>query len=281
MFLPWIGLEVAILSMFYEYVFVNLHLYPMDHIPLWTYVAQLFFVHSAYGYDRFVDVQNHDTDNQELIDYVHKNTRQITTTLTISILTSIVCLLQNQHTMPLVFPFILSVFYYKNFKKSFPLFKPLFICTLLITSSVIFPSIITENNYSILHDSNAWMPPFANLYSSSNYLDIIDYNIDKANNITTLPVLYGNHTALTVSLMANVFSLISHTNHPKFFKNPVNYFFQAQNLFTGIRLLDQNPMDFRKSRTKMFLQPSPYFKPFFYPVVRSSFLSRCLPKLLV
>jgi hypothetical protein len=127
---------------------------------------------------------------------------------------------------------------------------------------------------------NALIPPFANIYSSSNYLDIIDYQIDKSNNITTLPVLYGNNTALVASLTANTMSLLSHINHPNFFNNPINYLFQAQNVFSGVTLFNKNPIDFRKDDTpKMKLHVNKiHLKP--YPVM-SPFIPRCLPKMLV
>jgi 4-hydroxybenzoate polyprenyltransferase len=247
MFLPLIGLEVGILMMFYEYIFVNLHFNYSESIPLWTYFAQISMVLSAYGYDRWLDVKMEDTDNEELIEYINNNFYYVKGTITISFLLSIVSLFQNEHTRFLIIPFMLSVLYYRDFKKTFPLLKPFFICTLLVTSSVIFPSIVIENNLNIFSDLNALIPPFANLYSSSNYLDVIDYNIDKLNNINTLAVLYGNNTALTASFMANTISTISHINHPNFHHNPINYLFQAQNIFTGVSIINKNPIDYRKN----------------------------------
>lgn len=282
MFLQFIGLEVGILAMFYEYVFVNLHLNYSEHVPLWTYFAQLLYAHSAYGYDRLLDVKRNETDNQELIEYVNNNTEQINITLTITIIGSILCLLQNNQTIPLIFPFLVSVFYYRKFKQLFPLLKPFFICALLVTSSIIFPSIVIEHNNNILNDMNALLPPFANLYSSSNYLDIIDYNIDLNQNINTLPVIYGNNTALIASLTANTISLVSHINHPYFNTNPINYFFQAQNLLSGFNyIFNKNQIDFRKTRKddktpKMIL--SKCFRQ--YPVI-SPLMYRTIPKCLV
>lgn len=276
------------MSMFYEYIFINLHLDYNHDIPLWTYVAQLFFAHSAYGYDRLMDVKRNETNNEELIDYVNHHTEQIHTTISLSILIGVICLFQNQHTIPLILPFLYSVFYYREFKKQFPLLKPFFICTLIITSSVIFPSVIMENNFNILKDINALIPPFANLYSSSNYLDIFDYDLDKANNITTLAVLYGNRTALGASVMANVISFVSNINHPNFNSNPINYLFQAQNIFSSINLFRDNQIDFRSSKKNgrdndhqmsiMKKNAPTNLKPILIPMMR---IPRCLPKLLV
>ncbi len=248
MYLPFIGLEVGILMIFYEYIFVNLHFNYNEIIPLWTYLAQLTFAATAYGFDRWLDVKYEDTDNKELIEYINNNSDNVIRTISLSFLASIIVLFQNENTRFLIIPFTLSVLYYRKFKKTFPLLKPFYICTLLITSSIVFPSIVTENNLNILNDFNALIPPFANLYSSSNYLDVIDYNIDKFNNINTLPVLYGNNTALIASLMANTVSTISFMNHPNFYNNPINYLFQAQNVFTGLTLFNKNPIDYRKKK---------------------------------
>jgi 4-hydroxybenzoate polyprenyltransferase len=288
MYLPFIGLEVGVLMIFYEYIFVNLHFNYIETIPLWTYFMQLLLAHTAYGIDRWLDVKNNDTDNVELIEYVNNNLNYVTSTITISFLTSIIVLFQNEHTRFLIIPFILSALNYRNFKKAFPLLKPFFICTLLISSSVVFPSIIIENNLNILGDFNALIPPFANLYSSSNYLDVIDYNEDKLNNINTLPVLYGNNTALIASFIANTVSTISFMNHQNFHNNPINYLFQVQNVFTGLTLRNKNPIDFRKKKNdnnpKMLLI-NKKFNSVILPKIKYNMISpricRFTPRLLV
>jgi 4-hydroxybenzoate polyprenyltransferase len=247
MFLPLIGLEVGILMMFYEYIFVNLHFNHSEIIPLWTYIMQLFCVHSAYGYDRWLDVTKEDSNNEELIEYINSNSQSVQNTITFSFLSCIAYLSYYEHTRIFIPLYMLSVLYYRDFKIKYPLLKPVFISIMLITSSVIVPSIITESNYNILQDFNAIIPPIANLYSASNYLDVIDYNIDKINNIKTLPVIFGNNTAIATSLVFNLMSSITFINHPNYGHNIGDFVFQAQNIFSGISLLTNKSIDYRSS----------------------------------
>jgi hypothetical protein len=277
MFLPFIGLEVGLLSMFYEFVFTNLHFHDQNVcVPIWTYFLQILLCHSSYGYDRYLDVKSGDSNNSELIEYINENSDYVKGTIATSFLISTGVLLFNEHVRFLTLPMVLSAIYYKNFKEAFPLLKPAFISLLLITSSVVVPSIIAESNLNVLHDFNVLIPPMANLYSASNYLDIVDYNVDKANNISTLPVLFGNDTALMVSFLANAVSTVSHISHPNF-GTPADLFFQAQNIYSGLTLLKQNKVvDFRKNnnKPKMNYYTQKYYIP---PVLsRPSFTPRIL-----
>jgi 4-hydroxybenzoate polyprenyltransferase len=245
MFLQFIGFEVGLVLAFYEYIFVNLHIANTDTIPLWTYAAQFFLCNSAYGLDRYQDVLQNESSNDELIDYINNNTVSVKSTIIISTIISCVCLLQDQLTIPLIPFFLLSVYYYRDFKKAFPLLKPVFIAFLLTFSSVVFPSIITEHNYSICQDFNALIPPICNMYSASNKLDIKDTAIDKLNNINTLPVVYGEKIANYCSLLSALTCTGFHVGHPNIDDNTVQFVvFQAQNLLSVL----PNKNDFR---TKM------------------------------
>ena len=251
MFLPLIGIEVSFVMMFYEYVFTNLHLHSLNmSVPLWTYFIQIFFIHSSYGIDRYFDVIKNDSDNTELISYINNNTKYVQSTIFISILLSTLALGYFEQSRILIPLYYLSIFYYRDFKKLFPLLKPLFISIILITSSIIYPSIITENNFNILQDFNALIPPITNMYSASNALDIIDYNVDKLNNIYTLPVMFGNNTAVSLSVATTVISALSHIQHPSFGINPVDFVFQAQNIFSGISLIHNNKNNNFKDQRK-------------------------------
>jgi hypothetical protein len=68
MFLPFIGLEVGILLMFYEYIFTNLHFYSQDiHVPIWTYIMQLFMTNSSYHFSNYYKFNNH----SKIYKYIH------------------------------------------------------------------------------------------------------------------------------------------------------------------------------------------------------------------
>jgi 4-hydroxybenzoate polyprenyltransferase len=235
---------------------------------------QLLCVHAAYGFDRWLDVTKEDTDNTELIEYINTNSQSVQNTITFSFLSCIAYLSYYEHTRIFIPLFMLSVLYYRDFKINYPLLKPAFISLLLITSAVIVPSIITESNYNILYDFNALIPPITNLYSSSNYLDIVDYNVDKLNNINTLPVIFGNNTATGISLAFNLMSSISFLNHPNFGHNVGDYLFQAQNIFSGITLLTNKSIDYRKN--KLNIHPNSDNKDNTPKMCKQNYSSLCL-----
>jgi hypothetical protein len=215
MFLPLIGLEVGLVMMVYEALFVHLHTAEQS-IPFILYLVQIVFAHSAYGYDRLRDVEEGESDNQKLIDYINNNKKYVETTVASAIIACVSLMTFEQNLWPFIPIYMAGIFKYKELKRAFPVLKPAIVSTLLIASAVVVPTIVLQNDYSILSDWNTLAPPILNLFGTSNMMDVVDTEQDAHNGINTLPVVMGKDMATDISKGATMLGAVGHFLHPNF-----------------------------------------------------------------
>lgn len=100
-------------------------------------------------------------------------------------------------------PFVLLIDYTNNYielKKKCGLLKPFYVSLMWAISTVVLPSVMYENNFSILNSPLDILSPFSIIFALSNYVDIKDIKEDTINGIDTIPVKYGERTALAISI---------------------------------------------------------------------------------
>ena len=101
-------------------------------------------------------------------------------------------------------PFVILIDYTNNYiqlKKNFGLLKPFYVSLMWAISLVVLPSVIHDNDFSILNSPLDILSPFSLIFALSNFVDIKDIDEDTKNGIVTIPAKYGKNTALLVSLL--------------------------------------------------------------------------------
>lgn len=102
-----------------------------------------------------------------------------------------------------------STNYYKIFKESFGYLKGIYVGSMWTLSTVILPSILYTNNFDILYYPQHYLPLFFLIFSTSTLLDSKDIEEDKANNISTIPVIIGEkYSKLLCNISLSISSLI-------------------------------------------------------------------------
>lgn len=115
----------------------------------------------------------------------------------------------------LVLPFIMTLDLtklYKPFKKQYPLFKPFYIGSMWTLACMVLPSVLYENNYSILQSYWSIFSPLFLMTGSSTLLDIKDIQEDKDNHIQTIPVVFGKNNARIFSVVCLLLSWYCFSN---------------------------------------------------------------------
>ena len=100
-------------------------------------------------------------------------------------------------------PFILlldSTNSYIQLKKQYGLLKPFYVSLMWVTSILILPCVIHDNDYSILKSPVDYISPFFIMFPLTNLADIKDIEEDKQNNIETIPVKYGAFNTYIISM---------------------------------------------------------------------------------
>ena len=100
-------------------------------------------------------------------------------------------------------PFILlldSTNSYIQLKKQYGLLKPFYVSLMWVTSILILPCVIHDNDYSILKSPVDYISPFFIMFPFTNLADIKDIKEDKQNNIETIPVKYGAFNTYIISM---------------------------------------------------------------------------------
>ena len=133
--------------------------------------------------------------------------RNVLTTTSFTIFTTILLIAMNELDIIKYLPFVLlldSTNNYMDLKKNNGILKPFYVSFMWVTSILILPSVIHDNDYSILNTPKDYILPFLVMFSLTNLADIKDITEDKTNNIETIPVKFG----LKFTYMLSICSII-------------------------------------------------------------------------
>ena len=131
----------------------------------------------------------------------------VLTTTSFTIFTTILLIAMNELDIIKYLPFVLlldSTNNYMDLKKNNGILKPFYVSFMWVTSILILPSVIHDNDYSILNTPKDYILPFLVMFSLTNLADIKDITEDKTNNIETIPVKFG----LKFTYMLSICSII-------------------------------------------------------------------------
>ena len=123
-----------------------------------------------------------------------------------------------------------STEYYKQLKGQIVGFKPIFVASMWTFSSVILPCILHDHNYSILSDVGDYLPCFLVLFAFTNLADIKDIGEDIANEVNTVPVVFGKRNTQILVLLCLALSSYMFGTHPHYYdRSLINAGFELQN----------------------------------------------------
>lgn len=194
----------------------------------------------AYGGDRYIDAQlyQHSPFNStktELYKYINDNSSNIAFSL---FLCKILIFLILSDNLLLYSPFLITIEtipYYNEIKKNIGIYKAFYIATLWTASAILLPSIINDQDYSILLYPLDYLPCTLSLFAASNLADIKDIEEDKINQINTLPVVYGKINSKMISLFCLFLSSLMIALNPNFIETQnVSSFLEIQNALISI-----------------------------------------------
>ena len=135
-------------------------------------------------------------------------------------------------------PFLITIEtipYYNEIKKNIGIYKAFYIATLWTASAILLPSIINDQDYSILLYPLDYLPCTLSLFAASNLADIKDIEEDKINQINTLPVVYGKINSKMISLFCLFLSSLMIALNPNFIETQnVSSFLEIQNALISI-----------------------------------------------
>ena len=233
---PLNGIDLGIPLNILQNVFTNLH-YGYDITTAKIVGLQFLIGYYTYGKDRYKDALEYkdnpyETTKKELYDYLinYKTLYKISYDLTFIAITSIL-LLDDQplNNIPIV-ALLYSSEYYKDLKKNLPYLKPFYVATMWTFSTVILPSVLNDNNYSILNYPLDYLPCALTMFASTNLLDVKDIEEDTINGIETLPVKFGSDFTFYIALISLFFSSLIFGLNSHYLDRPViNSIYELQN----------------------------------------------------
>ena len=244
------GIEVSIPVLIYENIFTTLH-YGYEIFDIKTFILVITCTYITYGFDRFFDSQEyfksvkHPQENKhklsykisnnklKLYNYLNENKQQYNTILGISYLYNCIIFYDNIFTQPFILLLTASIFY-KYYKNKLGPFKSLYIGFMWSGITYFLPCILHDNNLNSLLYPLDYLPLILSLTSASNLADSKDIEEDRINNITTLPVLYGNKISNSLSSTTLLIASILIFINPNYQNNLLfNNIFLLQNLVTS------------------------------------------------
>lgn len=239
---PLPGIEVGIPLTITQNVFTNLH-YGYDITTPKILFLQFSFSYLTYGIDRFNDAFDPgetNKDKQNLYKYYIENKNSVLITLLITYLYTCYLLGENIETIPFILV-LTSTLKYKDYKVKLGPYKPLFIAIMWTLSCYVLPCVLNDNDYTCLESPLDYLPLLLTLFGSSNLVDSKDVIEDKNNNITTIPVLYGEESSNTISVIALTLSSILFLINPNYHnRDIINTIYNIQNIGLATSTLIQN-----------------------------------------
>ena len=149
-------------------------------------ILELLLGYHTYGMDRYKDDGTNDSRM-----YIY----DIVFIIIISILSS-------KNNMLTAMPFEILIYltrYYKDAKQHLAVMKPIYVALMWCIAIIILPSVLHDNNFSILKEPLDYAPYFFLMMATSNNKDLDDVEDDKNNNIQTIPVKYGIEISQKIS----------------------------------------------------------------------------------
>ena len=234
---PLNGIDLGIPLNILQNVFTNLH-YGYDITTAKIVGLQFLIGYYTYGKDRYKDAleykdKPYETTKKELYNYLINNANlyKISYDLTFFAITTIL-LLDDQpiNNIPII-ALLYSSEYYKELKKNLPYLKPFYVAMMWTFSTVILPSVLNDNNYSILGYPMDYLPCALTMFASTNLLDVKDIEEDKVNNIETVPVKYGVEFTYYLTLISLCFSSLIFGLNSHYLDRPlINSIYELQNV---------------------------------------------------
>lgn len=234
---PLNGVDLGIPLNILQNVFTNLH-YGYDITTAKIVGLQFLIGYYTYGKDRYKDAleykeQPYETSKKELYEYLINNDNLYKISYDLTFLAISTILLMDEHTInniPII-TLLYSTEYYKELKKHLPYLKPVYVAMMWTFSAVILPSVLNDNNYSILSYPMDYLPCALTMFASSNLLDVKDIDEDKVNGIETIPVKYGAQFTYYLALISLCFSSLIFGLNDHYLDRPlVNSIYELQNV---------------------------------------------------
>ena len=233
---PIPGIEWSVPITLFEKIFTKIHYgheIEIDNI----FIINCMIGITTYGLDRYLDSLDYKKEKDKKYDVIKKNKYEkilkndffIKYTIFFSFL-YLSFLLYNEGVSEFL-PLLFITIIYKKIKNNICFIKSFLIGIMWTFASIILPCVLYDKNYEILIDYKCYLPIFFTLIGSSNLADYFDYNEDKDNGLSTLPIVLGKQNALLFSLFFMIMSSILFINHEYFDRFYLqNILFEINNL---------------------------------------------------
>lgn len=233
---PLPGLDIGIPLTIFQNTFTSLH-YGESIITTRDVLLQFLIGYYVYGSDRYSDALEYcenpySTPKKDLYEYIFMNQDMMKNTLGLSYVLTLFLLCNDQHFwVNLPFIGLLELTNkYKDLKPKLGIYKPAFIAILWTASAIWMPSVLHDHNYNILLYPQDYLPCTLTIFSASNIIDNKDIVEDSQNNITTIPVVYGETNSIRISLVGLILSSLILGFNPHYLDFPVvNSLLEIQN----------------------------------------------------
>lgn len=208
-------------------VFTNLH-YGYD-ITSWQSVGlQFLFGYYTYGKDRYKDALEYKeapyaTDKADMYISLLDNSEFYEASFFIVFDVIMLIMLLEFRDLNIV-PFVLMLYsceYYKDLKRVIPLAKPVYVSTMWTLSSVVLPCVLHDHDFTIFQDVSTYVPCFLTMFALTNVADIRDVDVDRLNEIKTIPVAFGLVPTATVAQVALLVSSLVFGLNPHYLDRPM------------------------------------------------------------
>lgn len=215
-------LQLVFTTTYYNQNIVDLKLFFLQFaIGVFTYGTDRLF--DAYEYNNTLNnninvTEIYSIDKINYYDYLLDNYDVSILSIVSSYFFILSILIFQSETYPII-SLLTSTLFYREFKENFGYLKATYIGIFWTIGSVILPCILYDQSYEILNHPFIYMPCFLTMFASSNLLDIKDIEEDRAENIKTLPVLYGESNAICISHCAIALSIILFACNENFYNN--------------------------------------------------------------
>tara|TARA_B100000902_G_C27282997_1_gene902872 strand:+ start:686 stop:1513 length:828 start_codon:yes stop_codon:yes gene_type:complete len=233
---PLPGLDIGIPLTIFQNSFTSLH-YGESIVTTRDVLLQFLIGYYVYGTDRYNDALEYcenpySTPKKDLYEYIFMNQDMMKNTLGLSYVLTLFLLCNDQHFwVNLPFIGLLELTNkYKDLKPKLGIYKPAFIAILWTASAIWMPSVLHDHNYNILLYPQDYLPCTLTIFSASNIIDNKDIVEDRQNNITTIPVVYGETNSIRISLVGLILSSLILGFNPHYLDFPVvNSLLEIQN----------------------------------------------------
>jgi hypothetical protein len=256
---PLNGLDIGIPLNIIDNVFTNLH-YGEDITTPKVILLQFLIGYYTYGKDRYKDaLEYYDNINsnaagdhpdalvnfvfeikdkkKELYKKLYDNAEFYDKSYSIVFYCIMFILFSDEYwylNLPTI-GLLYSTEYYKELKGKFVGFKPVFVASMWTFSAVILPAVLHDHDYSILSDVGDYLPCFLLLFACTNLADIKDIGQDIANQVNTIPVVFGKEKTQAIVLLCLVGSSYLFGTNPHYYDRPlINSGIEIQNALISI-----------------------------------------------